>query len=131
MSSVKKRPIDKSSKGEKFLTLSLDIIIILMVILVALEYSLVLKTNPEYLVANENSDLEGKPVACTYNEFQKVDGCFRETGFIYPNEMYIKYTNPNLYWMINNQGWIIEIIFIYLLWSRRRLIKLTWNKIKN
>ena len=124
---MKKPPICKDKgKIEKIFTL-IDILIVIMVVLATIEYFGVVYSHPEYLIANQNSEFTGKPIKCVFENDSRCDK-FKE--WIYPKEMYVKEYNPRVYWFIEYQGVLVEIILLYLVISRWKLIKKFWEKIK-
>ena len=62
------------------------------------------------------------------NDFQDIIS--KRSSHIFPNEMYIKTTNPFLFYTINNMATIGLIGFTYIIITRRKLIKKIYQLIK-
>jgi len=105
--------------------LVMDYLLLIYIIIVFLVYISVKFTSPQYLIANNNTDYEGKPYQCW--NLEEPD-CNIIGGWVYPNQLWIRNENKFLYNNIQQADTIGLFAFMYLIPTR---IYLFWRKKKN
>ena len=95
----------------------MDFSIIIMAMIISLSYFNISQNNPEYLIKDYHSNFYGEPT----KDFNPLNNLSRNSQ--YPNDYYIKTTNPFLYHFIINKYKYFCGGIIYILLSKIPLIK--------